>query len=312
MINISIKTIYHYIDISSPPDYGLYSDYDNEGLYEMIPYVYNKKDKSVDVYLFVINRVSSKVTEEKNLFFKLDTKKSLFSLLDYTEKHNLKTKELFDYWRAQRHDQIYYLELIVHSASKELLDKYINATMNWCNKYGIVTFFDNIQIPKELHSIQSKDGIDIPIEYIIKKEKRNHFSKNIPIYWDTGYPGFEGAGADSALAWASLGLSTIGIILGYYGLYKQRDNFRDRRRVKKFRNEIFNRFNIKGTLQDPDFNRIETDRDLRRIYRFTEIYNNKPYAFYIIYFENPCYFKKNKSSYSISQEFIYKNKHTKS
>lgn len=62
--------------------------------------------------------------------------------------------------------------------------------MNWCNNHGILTLCDSFQIPEEDYT-QNANKIDIPVEYIIKTEKRNKpFTKNAPLSWNTGYPGF--------------------------------------------------------------------------------------------------------------------------
>jgi hypothetical protein len=299
MLYINIKTEFHKID-KNLPDYGLETT-GGEDIDYMLKDIVDHKTGKADVNLFYCEIVRSKIREEKSYYYELQTKKSLFNLLYYIEKHSPKTREIFDYWRAQRQDRDYYLELIVYSVLKELISDYISMVSDWCKSNGELSIQESLFIPPETKYADHDLTIDIPIEYIKKIEKnKKSCSYDMPIYWDTGFPGFEGAGSDTALTWVNTGIALIGL-LSYYGLYSK---YKNKKTLTKLRKEIYEKFNIQGILQAPDINHPETDSELRLTYRFTQFINNKPYAYYIVRFDEPCYQKKKtkKATYTITEE----------
>lgn len=305
MIYICINTLFHNIDRNNKTDFGIHAR-EGSDINDFLPYIYNKQSNEFDVYLFVINRVHSK-TEEGLYYFKFDSQKTIFHLLDYLDKHFKHTREFLDYWRAQRQDQEYYLQIIAESLSSDLITRYLNLIIKWCQRNGTFYESDSFSIPQNDYTIYDENVIDIPINFIKKTEYRKKPSpSNIQINWDTGFPAFEGDGSESAISLLSFGLSSLGVILSYYGIYKQREVRKDKKRMMRFRKEIFSMFNIKGTLIDPDNDRIETDSELRRIYRFIEINKNKPTACYLVKMEYPCYTKKRnvKNRFTITKEKI--------
>ncbi len=228
-----------------------------------------------DVYNFAIwgRGVKCIHVESSTNHFKIDTSISLFSLLDYIKLHIDETRELFDRWRAQRIKNDYFLIICVDSVSSDRLVNYFEIIKNWISTNGELVSCDIFEIPSaSTSSCDEVYSLDIGLNDLKRIENE---SNNLLNYWSTEWPEFEGTGSDFATIMGYA--SGIALLLNFIGVAtpQQRYYLKERRKIKKCRNKIYNIFKIRGHLIDPPIDQHIFDKDQNRLYLFEEELNGK-------------------------------------